>query len=71
MKDLAQDVVEDVPPDVAQDLTFRRARAPFSPRHHHRRRRLCAACAEMGAQLFRAVGKRFRRCRAESLYVHK
>ena len=26
-------------------------RAPFSPRHHRRRRRLCAARAEMGAQL--------------------
>ena len=30
-------------------------RAPSSPRHHHRRRRLCAARAEIGAQLGSSV----------------
>ena len=47
MKDAAQDVAEgaaeeDVPQDLAQDLAFR------GPR-------LCAACAEMGAQLGSSV----------------
>jgi len=50
-------------------------RAPSSPRHD-RRRRLCAARAEMGRNwaaqwhLARAVGKRFRGCRAKRLYVY-
>ena len=56
MKDAAQDVAEDVPQDVAQDLGFgARRRAPSPPRHRRRRRRLCAAHAEMGAQLDSSV----------------
>ena len=55
VKDAAQGVAECVPQDAAQDLAFgaraaRAARAlPATPRH--RRRRLCAARAEMRAQL--------------------
>jgi len=64
-------------------------RVPSSRRHHCRRCRLCAARAEMGAQLgssvafavlganwaaqwhlARAVGRRFRGCRAKCLNVH-
>ena len=52
-------------------------RAPSSPHQHRRRRRLCASRAEMGAKLWaaqwhlaRAVGKRFRGCRAKRLYVY-
>jgi len=82
VKEAAQGVVEDVPQDVAQDvakdLAFGAwaARAlPVTPLR--RRRRLCAARAEMRAQqylaaqwhLARAVGKRFRGCRAKRLYV--
>ena len=58
--DAAQDVVEDLL--VACHRTWRRnwpsgpgRRAPSSPRHHRRRRRLCAARAEMGAQLGSSV----------------
>jgi len=59
VKDAAQDVAEDVPKDVPQDVTtvfFFGAKAEHasSPRHH-RRRRLCAARAEMGAQLGSSV----------------
>ena len=50
---------------------------PYSPRHHRLRRRLCAALAEMGAQLgssvvylARAVGKRFRDA-AQSAFMFK
>ena len=74
VKDAAQGVAEDVPQDVAQNLGERRA--PSSPRHHRRRRLLCAARAEMRAQLgssvaylARAVVKRFRGWRAKRLYV--
>ena len=53
VKDAAQGVAEDVPQDVAQNLGERRA--PSSPRHHRRRRLLCAARAEMRAQLGSSV----------------
>ena len=53
------EISEDAPRDVAQDLAFgaRAARALFSssPCHHHRRRHICAARAEMGAQLGNSV----------------
>jgi len=60
VKDAAQDVAEgaaeDVPQDVAHDLaSVPGQRSPSSPRHHRRRRRLCAARAEMGAQLGSSV----------------
>ena len=73
MNDAAQGVVEDVPQDVAQDLAFgaRAARA------HHRRRPVFVQFAlrwgrNWAAQwhLARAVGKRFRGCRAKRLYVY-
>jgi len=56
VQDAAQDAAEDVPQDVAQDLAFgARRRAPSSPRNRRRRRRLCAARAEIGAQLGSSV----------------
>ena len=75
MNDAEQGAAEDVPQDVAQDPPSGPGRrAPSSPRHHSHRRRLFAARAEMGAQLgssvwhsARAVGKRFRGCRAKCL----
>ena len=55
VKDAAQGAVEDVPQDVAQDLpSGPERRAPSSPRHR-RRRRLCAARAEIWAQLGSSV----------------
>jgi len=55
VNDAAQGAVEDVPQDVAQTWPSGPGRrAPSSPRHH-RRRRLCAARAEMGAQLGSSV----------------
>ena len=50
---VAEGVAEDVPQDVAQGSAFGgTGGAPSSPRHHRRRRRrLCAAHAEIGAQL--------------------
>ena len=60
MKDAAQGVAEDLL--VTCHKTWSRTwpsgpgrRAPSSPCHHHRRRRLCAASAEMGAQLGSSV----------------
>jgi len=55
VKDAAQDVAEDVAEDVVQDLAYwplgPGRRVPSSRCHHLRRRRLCAARAEMAAQL--------------------
>ena len=48
VKDAAQGVLENVAEDVVQDLASSR-------RHHRRRRRLCAARAEMAAQLGSSV----------------
>jgi len=54
--DAAQDAAESVAEDVTQDSAFgARAVHASSPRHHHLRRRLCAARAEMGAQLGSSV----------------
>ena len=55
VKDAAQGVAEDVPQDVAQDLAFGAGRRAPSPPRHRRRRRLCAARAEMRAQLGSSV----------------
>ena len=54
---VAEGVAEDVPQDVAQGSAFGgTGGAPSSPRHHRRRRRrLCAARAEMWAQLGSSV----------------
>ena len=60
MKDAAQGVAEDLL--VTCHRTWRRTwpsgpgrRAPSSPRHHRRHRRLCAARAEIWAQLGSSV----------------
>ena len=56
VRDVAQGVAEGVSEDVAQDLAFgARAARALPPRHNRRRRRLCAARAEMGAQLGSSV----------------
>jgi len=61
VNDAAQGVVEDVPQDVAQDLGFGARAAPL------RWGRNWAA----QWYLARAVGKRFRGCRAKRLYVYR
>jgi len=57
VQDVAKDLAEDVPQDVAQDLwpSGPGRCASSSPRHRRRQRRLCAARAEMGAQLGSSV----------------
>jgi len=66
LKDAAQDVASASGP---------KRRAPSSPRQRHRRRRLCAARAEMGAQLGSSVifgsgcGQALPGCRAKCLFV--
>jgi len=81
VKDVAQGVSENVPQDVAQDLAFgaRAARALLATRHATTAdaavfvqlalrwgRNWATQC---GIHLARAVGKRFRVCRAKRLYV--
>ena len=77
VKDAAQGVVEDVPQDVAQDLSSGpERRAPSSPRHHRRRPVFVQFALRWGRDwatqwhLARAVGRRFRGCRAKRLYVY-
>jgi len=55
VQDAAQDVAEGVAEGVAEDLALGPGRRVPSSRRHHRRRRLCAARAEMGAQLGSSV----------------
>ena len=76
LKDAAQGVVEDVPQDVALDLASGPGRrAPSSPRHHRCRPVFVQLALRWGRNwaaqwhLARAVGKRFRGCRAKRLYV--
>ena len=77
-KGVAQDVAEDLPRDVAQTwaLGARAARAllatPPPPPPFLRSSRLGERGRYWAAQwhLARAVGKRFRGCRAKRLYVH-
>jgi len=78
VNDAAQGVVEDVPQE-----TWRRTwasgpgrRAPSLPRHHRRRPVFVQFSLRWGRNwaaqwhLARAVGKRFRGCRAKRLYVY-
>jgi len=74
VNEAAQGVAEDMPQDVAQDLAFgaRAARAP--PAAAAIFVQLALRCGRNWAaqwHLARAVGKRFRGCRAKRLYVNK
>ena len=75
-QDVAEGVVQGVPQDVAQELAFGARAARASSPRHHRRRRLCAAYAEIGAQLGSSeafgsgCGQAFRGCHAKRLYVY-
>ena len=74
---MTEDVAKDMPQDAAQDFAFgaRAARALLAT--PPRSRRLCAARDSLRRErnwaaqwhLARAVGKRFRGCRAKRLYV--
>ena len=77
VNDAAQGAVEDVPQDVAQDLASGPGLcAPSSPRHHRRRPVFVQFALRWGRNwaaqwhLARAVGKRFRGCRAKRIYIY-
>jgi len=74
VKDAAQNVAEDVPQDVAQDSAFgsRAARAPAAATAVFMQ--LVLRCGRNWAvqwHFARAVGKRFRGCRAKRLFIYQ